>query len=221
MADADTQSLEEPASVEPEGRRQQRKNHTRRALQEAALELFAEKGFDDTTTEEVASKAGVSARTFFRYFPTKESVLFAGQFQWFQSLAKRFLASSDVLSDIEALHHTLVSHAPRLVSSRSSFELYQRAIASSPVLRGCVHDNMLEDILQLSDAIAERRGLAAPDESCRVLAQTALMLYRRALTLWAEQPATRQPSRLITEQFELLISQIPATTDLRSRTAPS
>jgi AcrR family transcriptional regulator len=52
-----------------------RSEHTRRALQDAAVRLFAMRGFDEVTVEEIAEAAGVSHMTFFRHFPTKVSVL--------------------------------------------------------------------------------------------------------------------------------------------------
>lgn len=60
----------------PPSRRRAHKLWTERALQQAALGLFSKNGHDTTTTDEIAEQAGVSPRTFFRYFPTKESVLF-------------------------------------------------------------------------------------------------------------------------------------------------
>lgn len=66
------------AAAPGDGARVSRAEHkvrTSRAIQAAALELFLERGYDDTTIDEIAERAGVSARTFYRYFPVKEDVL--------------------------------------------------------------------------------------------------------------------------------------------------
>jgi AcrR family transcriptional regulator len=82
-ADADDRRIRVPAQVEsclvqPNHGREYNKNRTRIALATAAVKLFREKGFESTTVEEIAKVAGSSASTFFRYFGTKEDVLFLG-----------------------------------------------------------------------------------------------------------------------------------------------
>jgi AcrR family transcriptional regulator len=184
--------------------RQEHKTRTKRALQQAALELFAKNGYDPTTTEEIAEQAGVSPRTFFRYFPTKESVLFVGDRGWLQSLTRQLLAEPAWLSDIKALRRALAAFTPRLAAARRSFILYERAIASSPVLRGAAYDNLEDDIRTLADGIAARRGLEAPDEECSLLAAITLTTYRRALRQWQSGPANADLRRVVEEEFELL-----------------
>jgi AcrR family transcriptional regulator len=177
---------------------------TERLLQQAALELFAKQGYDDTTTDAIAERAGVSPRTFFRYFATKESVLFVGEYDWFQSFTTDYAKQPRELSDVDAMLKTLLKLTPDHVKRRRALVLYEKAVASSPTLRGGVHDRLQNDIATVAGAVAKRRGLAKPDESCLLLAAVFLLTHRRALTAWLAGPASGDLAAIISGNFELL-----------------
>jgi AcrR family transcriptional regulator len=204
---------EKLTSTAKPSRRQEHKMQTKRALQQAALDLFARDGYDTTTTDEIAERAGVSARTFFRYFPTKDSVLFVGEYGWFQSLTEDYLAQPDSLSDIDALLQTLLAKPP----GRRSQQLYDKAVASSPTLRGVVHAHQQEDIETLAEAVATRRGFRKANEGCRLLSIVVLITYRRALTRWLDGPASVDARKVIAEEFEVLRAQFAPTTSKARR----
>jgi AcrR family transcriptional regulator len=198
-----TKSLPQAPSL-----RDRHKNQTRRALRDASLRLFARQGYDATTIEEIAEKAGVSTRTFFRYFPNKEDVLYHGERDWVQTVIDAYPDQPPSLNDLDAMRVTLEALAPHLEKSRRSLGLYQRAVESSPTLRGSEHDHQRESTDVLANAIATRRGQSSPDEGCILLASVALLTYRRALDVWLNAPSGADLAAAITREFKLLTEQI-------------
>ncbi|CAM3061577.1 TetR/AcrR family transcriptional regulator [Mycobacterium simiae] len=102
------------AMTVPMNRHELRRRSTHEALRQAALKSFARKGFANVTVTELAAEAGVTERTFFRHFPTKESVLFGdyeSQLEWLaEALAQRPASESlfeAVLASVAAFPHDL------------------------------------------------------------------------------------------------------------------
>jgi AcrR family transcriptional regulator len=186
--------------------RDARKTKTRLALRDAALTLFAAQGYDATSTEQIAEKAGVSWRTFFRYFPTKESALFAGEGLWFESLADIYYSQPPELSDIDAMYAAFMQLAASLPHTGARLRLYERSAASSPTLRGLRQDHQDQHVQLLADTIAARRSLANTDESCLLLAAVGVMTWRRALERWLKGPEGEDVTEVVTDTFSLLRS---------------
>ena len=163
--------------VEELGRREQHKLSTRRALEDAALRRFATDGFDQTSVESIAADAGVAARTFFRYFATKDEVLDMGRVER-QTELREVVASAPGagLAVVEAAIGVL---AAGFVDDRERVALRQRAAASSPVLRGRLFDTFASWEHALARALAER---GEPDAD--TLAAVGIAIFSSAVTAW-------------------------------------
>ncbi len=182
--------------------------HTRQALVDAALALFAERGYDATTTDDIAEAAGVSPRTFFRYFATKESVLFFGEYEFVRSFAGVYQSQPPTSSEVEAACASFILLAPGVARLRKRITLYQKAVASSTVLRGREQANQAEHIATISAAIADRRGLPHPEAACDLLATIAMAVLQRAIDNWLGGPARAQLGDAISAEFALLVEVV-------------
>jgi AcrR family transcriptional regulator len=178
-------------------------DRTRNALLESALNLFSVNGYDETTTDQIAESAGVSPRTFFRYFPTKESVLFFGEYDFINAVSGVYLAQPEDLSDYEAMAQSFALLAPGLKRIRRRIAQYHEAVASSLLLLGRERKNHDANAETVAKAIADRRRLPAPDDECLLLASVGMLLVQRALNEWLATPG-RGLDDIIRQEFAAL-----------------
>lgn len=168
-------------ATEPGGQRARNKECTRRALEEAALRRFAEHGYDETSVDEIAADAGVSSRTFFRYFATKDEVLDMGREERQAAVRARIreLAATD-LDDLDVVRTAVVEMARGFESDRDRVRLRQRAAASSPVLRGRLYDTF-----QSWEYVVARE--LGGDANARILAGVGFAVFRSATAVWLDE----------------------------------
>jgi AcrR family transcriptional regulator len=181
-----------------------RKARTRQALVDAALDLMAVRGFDAVTTDEVALAAGVSPRTFFRYFPTKESVLLFGEDDFVTSFTGVFLSRPAGEAELAAVSVSLVSLAPGVARLHGRVRLYHRALLSSHLLRGQEQAHHQRNVARVADAVRRRRGLRTADASCRLLAAVTMTTLDQALRDWAAGPARTDLAAVVADHFDVL-----------------
>jgi AcrR family transcriptional regulator len=156
---------------------------TRRTLIDTGMALFAARGFDDVTTDEIATTAGVSTSTFFRYFPTKESLLFVGEYDYTAVLCDVLARQPSSASDVDALFAAFVELAPMMASVRARVALYERVVASSALLRGREAAHHQANVAVVAQAIAERRREPL-SPAIELVADIALTTLKRSHGRW-------------------------------------
>lgn len=175
------QSEREPA--DDQGLRSRKKSRTRHAIQDAALELFVDRGYDATTVEQIAAKAEVSPTTFFRYFGSKSDVIKSDQGERIPDLQRAILARPEAEDDLEVLR---IAIQQEWISSIDPGRTLRQAmvIATSPDLRGVSFEIGYQWRGAISATLAERHGLEAPDERCVFAASTVMTVFWRAVEIW-------------------------------------
>jgi AcrR family transcriptional regulator len=188
-----TQSARETPLV---GLRELKKARTREALRLHALRLFDQQGYDATTLEQVAAAAEVSPRTLYRYFPTKEDLVFADDYDpWLLELLRhRPDGEPDLVAVREAMRagvSLLDDRAERAAAARLRFAM------TTPGLRVRAVAEQLRAAEEMARVLAERNRLAAPDLGCRAVATGALGAVAAALESWASGQASSMADAII------------------------
>ncbi|WP_063007510.1 TetR family transcriptional regulator [Nocardia kruczakiae] len=158
----------------------------RRRLQQAALELYRERGFDQTTAAEIAALAGVNERTFFRHFPDKREVLFDGEADLRTTLMQAVVEAPQGLSPFDVLLRAFRESARNVERNRPSSDPRWTVIAVTPALR----ERELAKHAGLTDAVAEalrQRGVDAGPAD--LAARTGWAAYQHAVRAWVDDPA--------------------------------
>lgn len=150
-------------------------------LEEAALELFGERGFDQTTVEDIATRAGVTKRTFFRHYSCKREVLFGGG-DAFRAFFVESLDGAPVdVPPLEMMAMTLDTVAAAFEDRHEATRRRQTVIAASADLR----ERELVKLASVSAALAaslRARGVAEP--AATITAETAVAVFRNAVERW-------------------------------------
>ncbi|MBV9792616.1 MAG: TetR family transcriptional regulator [Actinobacteria bacterium] len=165
----------------------------RRRLQQAALDLYRERGYDQTTTAEIAARAGVNERTFFRHFPDKREVLFDGEAALRANLVQSVAAAPAGQPALEMLLDAFRQSARILVENRPFSEPRQQIIAVTPALR----ERELAKAASMVDALTEalrQRGI--PDRLARLAAQTGWATFHEAVQAWLDEPGSSLDAQL-------------------------
>ena len=158
----------------------------RERLEQAALDLFLEQGFTETTVPQITARAGLTTRTFFRYFADKREVLFAAEEPVPEQVARLMAQAPPSLGPMELIAEGLAPAAARIFAGRSLDYLLRRraVIDAEPAL----HERELRKFSLLSTALEQGfRDRGADDLTARLAAELAVATFRVAVTRWLDQ----------------------------------
>lgn len=187
------------------GLRERRKALTAAELEAAAYRLFAERGFDNVTVDDITAEADVSRRTFFRYFASKEDVLLADHFVQLARLREAMAARPADEPIITALRNALLSLTTDFEERKEMIIIRGRIMRDTPSLqaRSMVHQKLWEDAMQ--EMVAERLGVdPVKDLRPGVVSAATLAAMRVAFTNWLTAGCDGDLIELTTEALDLL-----------------
>lgn len=176
----------------------------RERLQAAALELFATRGFEQTTAAEIAESVGLTERTFFRHFSDKREVLFYGQEQFLQAFTDGVEAAPPDASPFEVIASTLRAAASFLTEERRPYSrMRQSVIDHNPALR----ERELHKMAGLATTIAgalRARGIGEP--AATLAAQSGVTVFGIAFAQWIRDGEERPIADIASDVLRELLS---------------
>jgi AcrR family transcriptional regulator len=179
--------------------------NARDRLVEAAIDLYGEHGFEQTTVAEIAKRAGLTERTFFRYFADKPEVLFSGAVALQEFVVTHVADAPDSAAPIDAVASALEATAVIFQEIREYSPKRQAVIDANPELR----DREVIKLAKLASAIAHtlrRRGVSDP--AATLTAEAGIAVFKTAFQRWIDEPDQQDFAKLIRESLDELKASV-------------
>jgi AcrR family transcriptional regulator len=188
--------------------RERKKLKTRRSIQEHALRLFREQGYEATTVEQIAEAAEVSPSTFFRYYPTKEDTVLTDEYD--PLMIESLRAQPPELSPAEAARNTLQEIiGEMLADDRERLLDRSRLLLSVSTLRARQWDQMLESQHVLIRVLAERLGRSPADIEVRSFVAAIVAIWETAVIAWVEDDGRGDLLEMLDQGVTFLVAGCP------------
>lgn len=184
---------------------------TRERLVEAAIDLFTVHGYAATTVDEIAQRAGVSPRTFFRHFPDKEEVLFAEDDHLLPAITEAITAGREPVKAQDLMCEVLGGLAAVMEPARPRLRERQRVIDHDVALTGRELAKQAHWQRAIAYALVERGFAPSPAD---LLAALGFALFRRALHQWLaaeDGPTLRERVTAALPNVRLVLDEVSQT----------
>jgi AcrR family transcriptional regulator len=183
--------------------RERKKQQTKQALQEQALRLFLARGYEATTVDDIAEAAGVSPRTFFRYFPTKEEVLIKDPYD--RRFLDVFVARPPEEPIVESIRVAMRAALPPMTSAEAEVMLMRtRLMFESPELSAQMWCHYAEAEAMLAAVIGQRLGQSASNLIVQAAAAASFAALRVAIQTWVATDGKQDLAALLDEALDAL-----------------
>jgi AcrR family transcriptional regulator len=195
------------ASPKKEGRRERKRLETLRRIAETGLKLFIAHGYEGTTLEAIAAAAGISRRTFFYYFKSKEEVLLAWQGSGFvEALRPAMLEESPHQAPLDAVRHCLLKLISRYETKESI--IVDHLLRSTEALRARKQAVYVDMEQALLGAMCELWPEPKRRASLQIVAMVSIGAMRLAMETWRQENGKRSLAKYLRESFATLNAEI-------------
>jgi AcrR family transcriptional regulator len=185
--------------------RERKKDATRRSLLGAANRRFHKQGFEKTTIDEVAADVGISRRTFFRYFPDKESLAFPHRHERLVRFLELLAGAPANESPVASLRRIARMFAKEYMQHRDSLVAQQRLVQTAPALLAREAEIDRDWEAGMAQAFRDRAGPGHEAElHARVLAGAAIGVIRATMRYWFASGGKADLARLGDEALDRL-----------------
>lgn len=193
-------------SERPDGLRERKRHETSGRIVEEGLKLFVKHGYEGTTLEAIARAAGISRRTFFYYFKSKEDVLLAAHDGGFrEALGPAMLEESPEQRPLAAVQNCLIKLASRRETKESV--VFDRLMQSTEALRARKEAGFVQTERILLEAMRELWPSPERRDGLRLVAMVAMGTLRLALERWKQTEAAHPLTYYVDESFALLAQE--------------
>lgn len=197
--------VEKEARPSP-GLRERKRRETQRRITDAGICLFIEKGIDATTLDEIATTAGISRRTFFHYFRSKDDILLSLQQGMGEIIAERVRQTGDATSPLEALRSAVIASCAEIPTD--DMVVIDKLMRSSPAVQARKQASYVEHERTLFAVLCERWPDPARAMALRLLAMLAIGAIRLATEALNQEAERRTFIELLNDAFDALAREL-------------
>jgi AcrR family transcriptional regulator len=199
----------ENSALKEEGLRERKRRETLRRIAEEGLKLFLTNGYEATTLDEIAEAAGISRRTFFYYFKSKEEILLAWQGGGFNDTVRAaVLEQSTRQPPLDAAKNALLGLMTRFKADFKQAKAIERLVCSNEALRLRHQAKYVEQEQAVFEALCQMWPQPKRQPGLRMVAMMSVGAFRLAIDSWTRDEGKRPIDVCLKEAFANLKSEI-------------